>query len=80
MTTVDVKDGETVTIAGLSHSQLIDRVNRVPGLSRIPLVGKLFQRIDKQQLENEVTVFISPRIVYPSAMAGTYVEQTYPCE
>ncbi len=80
MTTVDVKDGETVTIAGLSHSQLIDRVNRVPGLSRIPLVGKLFQRIDKQQMENEVTVFISPRIVYPSSVEATYVEPTYPCE
>ncbi|MEZ6090554.1 MAG: type II and III secretion system protein [Pirellulaceae bacterium] len=64
-TTVDVRDGETITIGGLTHRQEIDRESRVPLLGSIPGIGKLFRQIDKQNKESEVTVFISPRIVHP---------------
>ena len=78
-TTVDVKDGETITIAGLTHHQMVDRVNSVPGVSKIPLIGKMFRQIDKQQTESDVTVFISPRIVYPhSTEAVMGGPATYP--
>jgi type II secretory pathway component GspD/PulD (secretin) len=62
-TNVNVRDGHTIVIGGLVQSQTVDRINRVPGLSRIPLVGKLFQTIDKQKQDAEVAIFISPRIV-----------------
>lgn len=66
-TTVDVRDGDTITIGGLTHRQMIDRESRVPVLGSIPWIGKLFRQIDRQNEEAEVTVFISPRIVYPSS-------------
>ncbi|MEO8495924.1 MAG: type II and III secretion system protein [Planctomycetota bacterium] len=65
-TTVDVKDGETIVIGGLSYHQTVDRVNRIPWLSKLWGVGKFFQQIDQQEKEAEVTVFISPRIVRPN--------------
>ncbi|QDS87328.1 Type IV pilus biogenesis and competence protein PilQ precursor [Rosistilla ulvae] len=75
-TTVDVRDGETITIGGLTHRQMIDRESRVPFLGSLPLVGKMFRQIDRQNEEAEVTVFISPRIVYPDAYGEVRVLQT----
>jgi type II secretory pathway component GspD/PulD (secretin) len=62
-TNVNVQDGHTIVIGGLVQSQTVDRVNRIPGLSRLPLVGGMFKTIDKQKQDAEVAIFISPRIV-----------------
>ena len=62
-TNVSVRDGHTIVIGGLVQSQTVDRINRIPGLSRIPLFGKMFQTIEKQKQDAEVAIFICPRIV-----------------
>ncbi len=62
-TTVNVKDGHTIVIGGLTHRQKVDRVSRVPILCKMPLFGHIFQQVDKQEQEAEVAVFISPKIV-----------------
>ncbi|QDV68502.1 Type II secretion system protein D precursor [Rosistilla carotiformis] len=77
-TTVDVRDGETITIGGLTHRQMIDRESRVPILGDIPWIGKMFRQVDKQNAEAEVTVFISPQIVYPNTYGEVRVLQTPP--
>jgi type IV pilus assembly protein PilQ len=64
-TTVHVKDGKTIVIGGLVQQETIDRVNSVPGLSRIPLLGYLFKSKQRQTREADVVIFISPRIVKP---------------
>ncbi|MGH7127047.1 MAG: type II secretion system protein GspD, partial [Planctomycetaceae bacterium] len=63
-TTVNVLDGHTIVIGGLMQRQVIDRVSKIPVLGDIPLVGKLFQQIDRQEEDAEVVIFISPRIVH----------------
>ncbi|MEM9366154.1 MAG: protein transporter [Planctomycetota bacterium] len=69
-TTVSVKDGKTIVIGGLVQRETIDRVNRVPGLSRLPGVGYLFETTQRQTREAEVVIFISPRIIRsPSPVA-----------
>lgn len=62
-TDVNVRDGHTIVIGGLVQRQTVDRVNRVPFFASIPVAGKLFQSIEKQEQEAEVAIFISPRIV-----------------
>lgn len=62
-TTVHVKDGQTIVIGGLNQTQLVDRVDKVPVLGDIPGLRWLFRRIEKQEKETEVMIFISPRIV-----------------
>jgi type IV pilus assembly protein PilQ len=64
-TTVHVKDGKTIVIGGLVQQETIDRVNSVPGLSSIPLLGYLFESKQRQTREADVVIFISPRIVKP---------------
>ena len=48
-TTVDVKDGETIVIGGLTYSQQVDRVSHLPVLGKLWGIGKLFQQIDQQE-------------------------------
>jgi type II secretory pathway component GspD/PulD (secretin) len=62
-TTVHVHDGETITIGGLVQRQEVERINKLPYLCDIPHVGRLFQHIDRREEENEVVIFICPRIV-----------------
>lgn len=62
-TKVDVRDGHTIVIGGLVQRQTVDRVRRIPGLSKIPGLGRLFRTIEKQEQDAEVAIFISPRIV-----------------
>ena len=62
-TKVNVRDGNTIVIGGLVQRQTVDKINRIPGLSGLPGVGKLFQTVEKQEQDVEVAVFISPRIV-----------------
>jgi type IV pilus assembly protein PilQ len=62
-TEVMVRDGHTIVIGGLVQRQTVDRVTKVPYLSRVPLLGKLFQTIEKQEQDAEVAIFITPRIV-----------------
>ncbi len=64
-TTVHVKDGKTIVIGGLVQQETVDRVNSVPGLSSIPLLGYLFKSKQRQTREADVVIFISPRIVKP---------------
>ena len=62
-TTVHVLDGETITIGGLVQRQKVERINKLPYFGDIPYLGVLFQQIDLREEENEVIIFISPRIV-----------------
>jgi type II secretory pathway component HofQ len=69
-TTVDVKDGQTIVIGGLTQTQVVDRVNKVPLLGDIPIVGCLFKHVDKHEQEAEVAIFISPQIVPEPGLAA----------
>lgn len=65
-TTVEVRDGETIVIGGLVQKQTVDRVTQVPGLCKLPGLGKMFTTIERQDEEAEIVIFISPRLVYRS--------------
>jgi len=58
-----VKDGESIVIAGLVKARADRRVQRVPLLSRIPVLGLLFQRLDESSENSELVIKITPRIV-----------------
>lgn len=66
-TTVSVLDQETITIGGLVQRQTVQQLHKVPVLGSIPIVGKLFQRIDQREEETELIIFITPRIVREEA-------------
>ena len=60
---VSVKDGVTIMIAGMSDETQIKKRAQVPFLGSIPLLGVLF-RYDETSTENsETIVLLTPRIV-----------------
>lgn len=62
-TTVSIKDGTTLIIAGMVKDNKTKTVNKIPFLGDIPWGGKLFQNISDQLTRTETIVFLTPRIV-----------------
>ena len=58
-----VKDGATVVLGGLRKKEVNTRVNKIPLLGDLPLIGVLF-RFESEDTRNvELVVFITPRVV-----------------
>jgi general secretion pathway protein D len=62
-TVLKLKDGETQVLAGLISDEDRSSSNRVPGLGKFPLLGRLFssQRDDTQK--TEIVLAITPRLI-----------------
>jgi type II secretory pathway component GspD/PulD (secretin) len=66
---VKVKDGETIVMGGLIHREKGETLAKVPILGDIPIVGLLFRhKTTTKNLERELLVFITPRIVKEPGM------------
>ncbi len=58
-----VNDSDTVVIGGIIKATENDSTAGFPGLSNIPLLGWLFKTNTKSTENNELLIFITPRIV-----------------
>ena len=61
-TQVLVKDGQTVVIGGLLSTRKEENRDRVPFLSRVPIVGLLFKSKEDISEYRELMIFITPQI------------------
>ena len=62
-TTVMVNDGGTIVIGGLYKVSQTSSSDGVPLLGKIPLLGSLFRNSRKIGSQNELLIFITPRII-----------------
>ncbi len=62
-TNVLVNNGETIILGGLFKDNLQDAKNKIPYLSDLPFLGKLFQNKKITSVKSELLVFITPRII-----------------
>lgn len=62
-TTVELKDGQTLALAGLLQSNINATKNVVPGLGDVPVLGALFRSVSYQRQETELVVLVTPEIV-----------------
>lgn len=69
-TKVMVADGDTTVLGGVYATTEQYAEARVPGLGNLPLIGYLFKATDKSRTQNEMLVFITPRVV-PVDEGGT---------
>ena len=58
-----VADGDIVVIGGIKKNTVSDNKDAVPGVSKVPVIGKMFQGKSKSDTLNELLVFIAPRIL-----------------
>lgn len=64
-TSVMIKDGETLIIAGLIKDTVRKTVKRVPILGYIPVLGWPFQNTVDYHQKTELVMFITPHIITP---------------
>jgi type IV pilus assembly protein PilQ len=63
-----VKDGDTVVIGGLYKRTLTSRRDGVPWLSQMPVLGWLFRNDTEEDINEELLLFITPRIIQQPEM------------
>jgi type II secretory pathway component GspD/PulD (secretin) len=63
ITTVRVRNGETLVLGGLMRDENVETRSEVPFLSKIPLLGELFKSRTKSPRHSEVLIFITPQVV-----------------
>jgi len=78
VTSVMVKDGETLVIAGLVKDQVTETKKKVPILGSIPLLGKLFQKDEGGVTKTDLLIFITPHIITPENETTVVSSQAKP--
>ncbi|MDB6086372.1 MAG: ral secretion pathway protein GspD, partial [Gammaproteobacteria bacterium] len=70
-TLLRLKDGETQILAGLIQDSDTRNSAGIPGLSQIPIVGRLFGSHNSDREKSEIVLSITPRIIRTQARPST---------
>ena len=62
-TTIRLKDGETNMLAGLIRDEERTVLSGIPGLSDVPILGRLFASNHRETLQTDIILTLTPHIV-----------------
>ena len=62
-TNIRLRDGETNLLAGLIRDNERSAMRGVPGLSDIPLLGRLFASNERESQQTDIVLMLTPRII-----------------
>ena len=62
-TTIRLRDGETNLLAGLIRDEERTTLEGIPGLTDLPVIGRLFGKTRKETKQTDVVLMLTPRIV-----------------
>jgi pilus assembly protein CpaC len=64
-TTVELREGQTLAMAGLLQVELDAGTNRIPGLGDLPYLGPFFSNTTHDRVEKELLVLVTPHLISP---------------
>lgn len=64
-TNIELEEGQSFVIAGLMDNRAQATFSRIPGLSRIPILGEMFKSRNKKKSKTELIVMVTPEIIEP---------------
>ena len=64
-TTVELKDGQSLAIAGLLQHNQSNNQSQLPWLGQVPVLGALFKSSDFKKSESDLVIIVTPRLVKP---------------
>jgi pilus assembly protein CpaC len=64
-TTVELRDGESFTIAGLLKNEYRNDIRQFPLLGDLPIIGALFRSTGFQNDETELVIVVTPQLAKP---------------
>jgi len=62
---MELRDGQSFAIAGLIDNRVTEQFNKIPGISSIPILGKLFESRSLNKSKDELLILVTPHIVQP---------------
>ena len=62
-TTIRLRDGETNMLAGLIRDDERDQLDGIPGLSDLPMIGRLFGHTQKTSDQTDIILTLTPHII-----------------
>jgi pilus assembly protein CpaC len=65
-TAVELKNGESLVLAGLLQEEQIKSMSKIPLLGDLPILGALFRSTHDEIREKELVFFITPKLVQPT--------------
>lgn len=60
---MNVLSGQPMVISGMLQAEDSKAVDKMPGLSKIPIIGELFKSRDFQEKTTELVIFVTPYLV-----------------
>ncbi len=66
-TSVEMRSGATLAIAGLIESKVRQQFNSLPGIGNIPIIGALFRSRDFVRSQTELLILVTPYMAQPGA-------------
>jgi pilus assembly protein CpaC len=79
--TVELRDGQSFSVAGLLQNSTTLSTNQLPWIGDVPILGALFKSSAYQKHDTELVVIVTPRLVQPSTPAqivASPLDQTQP--
>ena len=73
--TVCVASGQTVVIGGMITSASVSAERRVPGLSKLPMIGRMFRYEFETKQRKELLIFLTPQVVFDDAQSAAIATQ-----
>jgi pilus assembly protein CpaC len=64
-TTVEMRDGESFAIAGLLQDNFTDKIDQIPWLGDVPVLGTLFRSTNYRRDQTELVIIVTPHLVSP---------------
>jgi pilus assembly protein CpaC len=77
-TTVEIREGQTLAMAGLLSVTLEGSTARIPGLGDVPILGPFFSNTSSKRTEKELIVLVTPYLI--DSMRPEQVPPTPGCE
>jgi len=63
--TVELREGQSIAIAGLINENLREVVTKFPGLGELPVLGALFRSQEFVNNETELVIMVTPHLAQP---------------
>lgn len=64
--------GQTAVMGGLIQDELSSQIDSLPGLSRIPLLGRLFSHRNAGNSKSELVIFLRPLVIREPHLQGDF--------
>lgn len=77
-TEIELASGQSFALGGLIDNQFTETISKIPFISEVPVLGKLFQSKSRTKNNTELLVIVTPELVTPIPKGQPVPQMKYP--